>query len=102
MQVLYHPGDCATTRPCAVTIGAYDGVHVGHQLVIERVRCVATEQAPASAGGTRDQPPPAVVRPESAPGLLTDLQQKLELLGATGVDYGLIVHFDQARSEESA
>ena len=37
-----------------------------------------------------------VVRPESAPLLLTDLDQKLELLAATGVDYTLVVHFDEA------
>jgi riboflavin kinase/FMN adenylyltransferase len=102
MQVLYHPGDCASTRPCGVTIGAYDGVHLGHRLVIERVRRVAAEQDLASAVVTFDQHPAAVVRPESAPRLLTDLDQKLELLGDTGVDYVLVVRFDQARSEESA
>jgi riboflavin kinase/FMN adenylyltransferase len=102
MRVLYHPGDCATTRPCAVTIGAYDGVHVGHRLVIERVRRVAAEQDLASAVVTFDQHPAAVVRPESAPRLLTDLEQKIELLGETGVDYVLVVRFDRARSQESA
>jgi riboflavin kinase/FMN adenylyltransferase len=102
MQVLYHPGDTATTRPCAVTIGAYDGVHVGHRLVIERVRRVADEQGLASAVVTFDLHPAAVVRPASAPRLLTDLEQKVELLGETGVDYVLVVRFDRARSEESA
>jgi riboflavin kinase/FMN adenylyltransferase len=42
-----------------------------------------------------------VVRPDSAPRLLTDIDQKLELLAATGVDYTLVVHFDQERSQES-
>jgi riboflavin kinase/FMN adenylyltransferase len=102
MQLLSHPGECATTRPCAVTIGAYDGVHVGHRRVIERVRRVAAEQDLASAVVTFDQHPAAVVRPDSAPRLLTDLEQKLELLGETGVEYVLVVRFDQARSEESA
>jgi riboflavin kinase/FMN adenylyltransferase len=102
MQVLHHPGDCATGRACAVTIGAYDGVHIGHRLVIERVRRVAAEQDLASAVVTFDQHPAYVVRPESAPPVLTDLEQKLELLGDTGVDYALVVHFDRARSQESA
>lgn len=102
MQVLHHPGDCAAGRACAVTIGAYDGVHIGHRMVIERVRRVAAEQELASAVVTFDQHPAAVVRPDSAPKLLTDLQQKLELLGDTGIDYVLVVHFDQSRSEESA
>ena len=102
MQVLHHPGDCATALPCAVTIGAYDGVHIGHRLVIERVRRVAAEQELASAVITFDQHPAAVVRPDSAPRLLTDLEQKLELLGETGIDYALVVRFDRARSHESA
>jgi riboflavin kinase/FMN adenylyltransferase len=102
MHVLYHPGASASTRPCAVTIGAYDGVHIGHRMVIDRVRRVAAEQGLASAVVTFDQHPAAVVRPESAPRLLTDLEQKLELLGETGVDYVLVVRFDEARSRESA
>jgi riboflavin kinase/FMN adenylyltransferase len=85
-----------------VTIGAYDGVHIGHRLVIDRVRRVAAEQHLASAVVTFDQHPAYVVRPESAPPVLTDLEQKLELLGDTGVDYVLVVHFDRARSQESA
>jgi riboflavin kinase/FMN adenylyltransferase len=102
MEVLHHPGNCAADRPCAVTIGAYDGVHTGHRLVIDRVKRVASEQGLASAVVTFDHHPAAVVRPDSAPKLLTDLEQKLELLASTGVDYALVVHFDQSRSEESA
>jgi riboflavin kinase / FMN adenylyltransferase len=102
MEVLHHPGDCSAGRACAVTIGAYDGVHTGHRLVVDRVKRVAAEQGLASAVVTFDQHPAAVVRPESAPKLLTDLEQKLELLSGTEVDYALVVHFDRARAEESA
>ena len=42
------------------------------------------------------------MRPESAPRLLTDLEQKLELLAATGVDRCLVISFDEARSKEPA
>lgn len=102
MEVLNHPGNCTAGRPCAVTIGAYDGVHTGHRLVIERVRRVAAEQGLASAVVTFDRHPASVVRPESAPKLLTDLDQKLELLAGTGLDYVLLVRFDHERSEETA
>ncbi len=102
MEVLYHPGDCATGRACAVTIGAYDGVHTGHRLLIERVRRVAAEQGLAAAVVTFDRHPASVVRPESAPRLLTDLEQRLELLEDTGVDYVLVVRFDRDRADESA
>ena len=89
----------------AVTIGAYDGVHLGHQAVIAEVRrrAEAHEGGPlATAVVTFDRHPAMVVRPESAPLLLTDLDQKLELLEAAGVDYTLVIHFDEARSREEA
>jgi riboflavin kinase/FMN adenylyltransferase len=85
----------------AVTIGAYDGVHLGHQAVIAEVRRRAEARGLRSAVVTFDRHPASVVRPESAPRLLTDLDQKLELLGATGIDYCLVVTFDEARSQES-
>ena len=80
----------------AVTIGAYDGVHRGHQFVIAQLR----ELGLATVVLTFDRHPASVVRPESAPLLLTDLDQKLELLAATGVDHTVVLHFDEARSQE--
>ena len=103
MQVLHDVGSCP--RPDAgtvVTIGAYDGVHVGHQAVIAEVRARAAAGGMESAVVTFDRHPAAVVRPESAPRLLTDLDQKLELLAATGLDRCLVIPFDEARSKEAA
>jgi riboflavin kinase/FMN adenylyltransferase len=82
------------------TIGAYDGVHRGHQAVIAAVRGLAQEAGARSAVVTFDRHPASVVRPESAPQLLTDLDQKLELLAATGVDATVVVRFDEAQSRE--
>jgi riboflavin kinase/FMN adenylyltransferase len=89
-------------RGTVVTIGAYDGVHLGHRAVIAEVRRLASERDLASAVITFDRHPAEVVRPESAPKLLTDLAQKLELLESTGVDTTLVVHFDAERSTETA
>lgn len=85
-----------------VTIGAYDGVHLGHRAVIAEVRRRAAAAGLASTVVTFDRHPATVVRPESAPRLLTDLDQKLELLAATGIDRCLVVTFDEARSQEPA
>ncbi|MDQ1404140.1 MAG: riboflavin kinase / adenylyltransferase [Actinomycetota bacterium] len=85
-----------------VTIGAYDGVHLGHRAVISEVRRWADERDAAAVVVTFDRHPATVVRPESAPKLLTDLDQKLELLEATGVDEVLVIHFDRERSRETA
>jgi riboflavin kinase/FMN adenylyltransferase len=101
MEVL-EDSDRAPVPGCVVTIGAYDGVHVGHQQVISHVRALAADLGVASAVATFDRHPATIVRPESAPKLLTDLGQKLELLSACGLDYALVIGFDKARSEESA
>lgn len=85
----------------AVTIGAYDGVHRGHQTVIESIRGRAATEGLETALVTFDRHPASVVRPESAPLLLTDLDQKLELLGTTGIDHVLVVTFDEERAKES-
>jgi len=84
-----------------VTIGAYDGVHLGHRAVIAQVRARAAELGAASVVVTFDRHPASVVRPESAPKLLTDPAQKLELLASTGVDATLVVPFDVAASTEA-
>lgn len=103
MQVLRDVDACP--RPphgTVVTIGAYDGLHRGHRAVIGHVRRLAGDRGSATAVVTFDRHPASVVRPESAPLLLTDLDQKLELLHDTGVDYTLVLRFDEARARESA
>ena len=85
-----------------VTIGAYDGVHLGHQRVIGEVKQIAAQHGQRSVVITFDRHPASVVRPESAPKLLCDLDQKLELLAATGVDATVLIHFDQLQADEIA
>lgn len=102
MEVVRYPGPCPTLPGgSVVTIGAYDGVHLGHRSIIDRVRKLAADRGMASAVITFDQHPARLVRPESAPLLLTDPEQKLELLEATGLDLLLVVRFDQERAHES-
>ncbi|CAN5884046.1 bifunctional riboflavin kinase/FAD synthetase [soil metagenome] len=83
-----------------VTIGSYDGVHLGHQVVIDHVRRVAASRGARSVVVTFDRHPASVVRPESAPKLLTDADQRLELLTATGLDATIVVTFDSRQSLE--
>ena len=84
-----------------VSIGVYDGVHLGHRSLIQRVRAMAAQLDAATAVVTFDPHPASVVRPESAPKLLTDLPQRLELLEAAGVDTTVVITFDKAASQES-
>lgn len=92
----------ADGRRSVVTIGVYDGLHHGHRAVVALVRERAAALAAASVVVTFDRHPAAVVRPESAPLLLTDLEQRLELLESTGVDAVCVVGFDEARAREEA
>lgn len=95
------PGPGGVAERSVVTIGAYDGVHRGHQSVIGEVRRRAEAAGAHSVVVTFDRHPASVVRPESAPRLLTDLDQKLELLEATGVDATVLVEFDEAQAAEA-
>jgi riboflavin kinase / FMN adenylyltransferase len=91
------------TGGAVVTIGAYDGVHLGHQAVLRLVRELADARGLEAALVTFDRHPAEVVRPESAPRLLTTLEQRLELLEATGtLDLCWVLTFDETRSKESA
>jgi riboflavin kinase/FMN adenylyltransferase len=90
-------------RGAVVTIGVYDGVHLGHHKVLRLVRELADVRGLAAVCITFDRHPAEVVRPESAPKLLTTPEQKLELLDATGyLDLAFVLHFDEARSQEPA
>ena len=86
----------------AVTIGAYDGVHIGHQALLADLRARAEQRGLATVVVTFDRHPATVVRPDSAPLLLCDLAQKLELLAAAEVDRTVVVPFDEERANESA
>jgi riboflavin kinase/FMN adenylyltransferase len=101
------PGDVGApvgdARGRAVAIGAFDGVHLGHQAVLRLVHDLSRARRLSSTVLTFDRHPAEVVRPASAPKLLTTLDQKLELLDATGsVDECLVLAFDEARSKEPA
>jgi riboflavin kinase/FMN adenylyltransferase len=89
-------------RGTVVTIGFYDGVHRGHQALIGRVRELAAARGCAMAVATFDRHPATIVRPESAPRLLTDLDQRIELLAASGIDYCVVIPFDEQRAAEPA
>jgi riboflavin kinase / FMN adenylyltransferase len=86
----------------AVTIGAYDGVHLGHRALLRDLSDLASARGLSTVVVTFDRHPASVVRPDSAPLQLTDLEQKIELLEACGIDRVLVIEFDRSRADESA
>ncbi len=99
----YRPVDVTGTGVAhALTIGVYDGVHLGHQAVIRSTQRQAAVLGVKTAVVTFEPHPARVLRPESAPLLLIDLDQKLELLDRHGVDTTVVVPFTAERSHETA
>lgn len=77
-------------RPCALTIGNFDGVHVGHARIIERLCQRARRFDGSAVVFTFDPHPAQVLRPEKAPRPLCWAERKAELLEQLGVDFVVV------------
>ena len=78
---------------CVVTIGTFDGVHLGHQELIHRAVTLAEERGVKSVLVTFDPHPSEVVRPGSHPAQLTTLRRKAELVEGLGIDVFCVLPF---------
>ena len=93
---LFHGTDNAEiARPTVLTLGVFDGLHLGHQLIMKTVveRARAVSAVPTVI--TFEPHPRAVLHPESAPPLLQTFDQKIEALGVLGIEQAIVIHFDQ-------
>jgi riboflavin kinase / FMN adenylyltransferase len=86
--------------PIALTIGNFDGVHLGHQAMLERLRREAAARALPAAVMTFEPHPREFFAPDQAPTRLSSLREKLETLAALGVDRAYVCRFsyDLART----
>ena len=80
-------------RDTVVTVGTFDGVHLGHRDVLLRLAARGRETGRRSVLVTFEPHPLEVVNPAAAPPLLTVGDEKLELLAESGIDYVLVVPF---------
>lgn len=81
-------------RPTALTIGNFDGVHLGHQAMLRRLRDAATALGFPACVMTFEPHPREFFAPDQAPTRLTSLREKLELLNRYGVDRVYICRFN--------
>ncbi|HEX9988585.1 MAG TPA: bifunctional riboflavin kinase/FAD synthetase [Chloroflexia bacterium] len=88
--------------PTILTIGSFDGVHLGHQSLIGSVVERARASGVAAVALTFEPAPREVLRPGQPMAYLTRLPQKLELLGKTGLDETIVVPFTQELSQVQA
>lgn len=82
-------------QPCVATIGFFDGVHRGHQFLIDEVKTEAAKTGLQSLVITFDRHPRQVLQQSYQPQLLTTLDEKLRLLSLTGIDDIYVLHFTQ-------
>jgi riboflavin kinase/FMN adenylyltransferase len=82
-----------------VTVGSFDGVHLGHQAVLREIDRRARAAGRASVLVTFDPHPLEVVNPGAAPPLLTTGPERLEILALSPLDYVLLVRFDRHLAE---
>ena len=102
---LFHGTDNANiSRPTVLTLGVFDGLHLGHQLIMQTVAERARTIGAVPTVITFEPHPRALLHPESAPPLLQTFDQKIEALGVLGIEQTIVIHFDknfaQIRAED--
>jgi riboflavin kinase/FMN adenylyltransferase len=93
MRLFHGTDNAGIHRPTVLTLGVFDGLHLGHQLIMQTVveRARATGSVPTVI--TFDPHPRAVLHPESAPPLLQTFDQKIEAFGVLGIEQTIVVRF---------
>jgi riboflavin kinase/FMN adenylyltransferase len=89
-------------RRGAVAIGNFDGVHLGHARLVERLKVMADAVGGPAVVFTFDPPPARLLRPEAAPEPLIWIDRKIEILAELGADAVLIYPTDRAFLELEA
>ena len=92
----------APRRPAVVTIGNFDGCHLGHQTILRDVAERARRSNALAAVLTFFPHPARVLRPAEAPALLETLDQRLAAIDSCGIDAALVMPFDRELASMSA
>ncbi len=90
------------TQPVALTIGNFDGVHLGHQALLNELRAAAQARGLPAAVVIFEPHPREFFAPQQAPARLTNLREKLELFAAMGIDRVHVCRFNARFSQMSA
>lgn len=101
MQVHYHLENLPEFRRAVITIGTFDGVHKGHQTIIDAVLKEAKNVDGESILITFHPHPRKIVQPDSSLQLINTLEEKISLLGQKGLSHLVIVPFTANFSTQS-
>lgn len=94
--------EASSLRGCAVAIGNFDGVHLGHRALFELARTQARARGARAAALTFHPHPVRVLRPGLLPPCLTPLPRKLELFAGCGLDAAVVQPFDHGYAASTA
>jgi riboflavin kinase/FMN adenylyltransferase len=93
MRLFHGYENAEIARPTVLTLGVFDGLHLGHQLIISTVVERARAAGAVPTVITFDPHPRAVLHPETAPPLLQTFDQKIEAFGLLGVEQAIVIRF---------
>ena len=82
-------------NPCVMTIGNYDGIHLGHQFLIDQVIKLSKDKDMQSAVMTFEPHPREFFQPNEAPSRIISLREKLEFFESKGIDHVHVIRFDE-------
>jgi len=102
MQVYRSIDSLPSFKNAAITIGTFDGVHEGHRTIIEALIEEARKVNGESIIITFDPHPRKIVDPDRPLQLINTLNEKIELLGKTGIDHLVVVPFTKEFAEQTA
>jgi phosphoribosyl 1,2-cyclic phosphate phosphodiesterase len=89
-------------RGSVIAIGTFDGIHIGHQRVLEYAIRRATESGAVATALTFEPPPVKVLRPEAAPARISTNQQRVEWFRAVGMEAAVVLPFTKELAALSA
>ncbi|HEX2522236.1 MAG TPA: bifunctional riboflavin kinase/FAD synthetase [Terriglobia bacterium] len=98
MKILHDYREFPPSSRSSITIGNFDGLHLGHRRILQEMTAMANASGTCSALLTFSPHPLEVLHPAKAPKLILDPQEKIERIRALGVDYVLILKFDRELS----
>src|SRR6478735_6270619 len=102
MKIFHGTENANIMRPTVLTLGVFDGLHLGHQQIMQTVVSRAKAANAIATAITFDPHPRAVLHPESAPPLLQTLDQRLANLEVLGIEQAIVVQFDLEFASQSA
>src|SRR5215210_1132053 len=102
MKIFHGTENANISRPTVLTLGVFDGLHLGHQKIMQTVVARAQAVGAQATAITFDPHPRAVLHPESAPPLLQTLDQRLAAFEVLGIEQAIVVRFNRDFAAQDA